>query len=278
VIQEHFHGILGESGQLPDEDLRAIFEAVERKSIRQAEAEDFDAMREGLGDAFADLGIDVDLSDLRPDMSPEEIASRMEEIRARFEQSTERQQARPRTRQERAREERERAAEELRTRDIGGLYRRLAKLLHPDLEPDPGLRVEKEAAMKQLTTAYKSNDLHALLRLELAWIVREQADAIRLTDEKLAVYNAVLREQVKELEAGLADVKLHPRFQPLRAFIDPYFGYLTFDGPALKRELTRVLLDLETSLAALRGPKAREKVLAILEDFAAAKRGGPELW
>jgi hypothetical protein len=274
VLQDQLLSIIGVLGELAEEDLRAIYEVVEGRSVKDAQAEDFEMMREELGEMLGAMGVEADLSQFQPGMSDTEMAARMAELKARVEEERSRKEAktdRPKTQRQKEREAREQAAEELRKRDVGGLYRQLAKLLHPDLEQDPVLRAEKEAAMKQLTTAYKNNDLHGMLRLEVAWIAREQADASRLTDQKLAIYNKVLKEQVAELEARLDAVLTHPRFQPLMKYVDPFFRELNFNGPAEKRSLQTMLRSIKKTLASLRGPSAGQTVADILEAFGLEK-------
>jgi curved DNA-binding protein CbpA len=98
-----------------------------------------------------------------------------------------------------------------RRRTIGAIYKQLAKVLHPDLEPDPEKRGEKLALMQQLTAAYRNEDLPSLLRLELEWLHREEGDLDRLTEEELKIYNAVLREQAGERQAGVRPLQLGSR-------------------------------------------------------------------
>jgi hypothetical protein len=280
VLQDQLSSIIEVLGELAEEDLQAIYAVVEGKTVKDAEAEDFVRMREELEEMLGTLGVDADLSRFQPGMSDAEMAAHMAELKARVEEerlSQETKTERPKTQRQKDREAREQAAEELRKRDVGGLYRQLAKLLHPDLEQDPVLRAEKEAAMKQLTTAYKNSDLHGMLLLEVAWIAREQADASRLTDQKLAIYNKVLKEQVAELEEQLDAVLVHPRFQPLMQYVDPFFQELNFNGPAEKRALQGMLRSIKKTLASLRGPNAGETVADILEAFTLEKRS-PILW
>lgn len=279
VVAEQLSGVIAVFGEITDDDLQAIFEEIEGISVKEAEAEDFEMMRDELGDMLESMGVDADLSGMRPGMSDAEIAAQMAQMKARMEESQEaarkKQQERPKTKRQLEREARDREVEEVRKKDVGGLYRQLAKLLHPDLEQDPVQRAEKEAAMKELTTAYKNSDLHGLLRLEVAWIAREQADASRLTDAKLAVYNRVLKEQVAELEEALAAVITHPRYHPLARYHDPFFGELRFDGPQERNQLRLTLNALRRSVTALRGPRGREEVRAILEDYVPRERRLP---
>lgn len=115
-----------------------------------------------------------------------------------------------------AKEERERVAAEMRDKDVGQMYKQLAKLLHPDLEPDPERRQQKEEAMKRLTVAREAGDLHTMLQLELEWMERESADVSRLGEDRLKIYNAVLKEQFQELQRRFAWMLDDPRYIPLR--------------------------------------------------------------
>ena len=108
------------------------------------------------------------------------------------------------------------------------------------------------------------------MRLELEWIVREQADVARLSDEKLAVYNAVLKEQVTELEEALQRVGEHPRFAMVQRHREQgplaAFGLLhRFDGPAIRARLREISDSLAHSIRALRSGDALAEVRMILE-------------
>ncbi len=50
--------------------------------------------------------------------------------------------------------------------DINVLYRELARLLHPDLEQDEAIRLEKEHLMKDLSRARQHHDLHTMLLIK----------------------------------------------------------------------------------------------------------------
>ena len=164
-------------------------------------------------------------------------------------------------------ETRIRQAEELRKKSIASLYKQLAKVLHPDLEPNAQRRARKAELMQELTTAYRTNDLHTLLRLELEWIEHEEGDLASLTDEKLSVYNQVLREQSRELERELADLAYHPRYQPITA----RDGRLTIrprtEGPAEAHLIDTAIASVEESIARLRSSKANAEVRAAIREY-----------
>jgi len=258
VIADLIDDTAAYDGGIVDEDLRILFETLTKDdsgSNAEEEMAVFEAMRSHVERAFGESGVDIDLSDIRPDSTEEEIRACIAKARhaARERGTTEDSGAeRPRrmTKKQLEREARVRQAEEARHRTIGTIYKQLAKALHPDLERDPERRREKLALMQELTAAHRANDLHTLLRLELAWLHREEGDIERLTDEKLAVYNTVLREQVAKLEHERDTLAYHPRFQAL-AVEDPLF--------ALRLELNSAdrAADLDISIQSMRGDLAR---------------------
>ena len=284
-LRDRLADIISTFGSLPDPDLQQIFEKIEGQSLQKAKAEDFDDMRQELGDILGAMGVEVDLSNLRPEMSDAEIAAEMAEMQARLHEKLQQEHAerkrasdksRPKTKRQIEKETREREVEEIRKRDLGSLYRQLAKLLHPDLEQDPAIRAEKEASMKELTTAYKNNDLHALLRLELTWIAREDADPSRLTDAKLAVYNQVLKEQVADLEEQRDNLPLHPRYQVLDPYRNPFFRGVGFNGPLEKSKLAKQIQATRNSIRQLEGPGGREEVIKIIDEIIESRRRVPD--
>ena len=121
--------------------------------------------------------------------------------------------------------------------------------------------------MQELTVAYRNSDLHTLLRLEIEWIKREQGNLDRLTDEKLAIYNDVLKEQADKLRDEIRELPYHPRYAPL-AVMDP-FGEISLrtGGKAEALELDQVIDQMEKSLARLRTDKGFEEVLAVVAEY-----------
>jgi hypothetical protein len=132
-----------------------------------------------------------------------------------FEKNKNKNQSKPKnkTKAELKREELQKQKDELKNKSIRSIYLALAKTLHPDLETDIDLKLEKEELMKKVIIAYDNKDLTTLLKLEMQWIYKEQNAA--LSAEKLRVYIEVLREQVNELEIQKYSFYNHPRFQPI---------------------------------------------------------------
>jgi hypothetical protein len=278
IIAEQISEIVCEEGSLTDDDLRALFEKVHGVDFGKVEQEEMEEARSGMEALFDELGIEIDLSGMRPDMSVEELAAKAAEMaetirqKAEQEENAFRRPERRKTKRQLEKEERMLQAEQVRKKSIATIYKQLAKVLHPDLEPDDALRQRKVVLMQDLTTAYRNNDLHTLLRLELEWIQREEGDVGRLTEEKLGAYNQVLNEQVRELERELAELPYHPRYQPIAAPDGPFEIRLRTDGPAEARSLDEMIASMEASIARMRTGEALDEVRDAIESHRAASR------
>jgi hypothetical protein len=276
IIADHLDALVQAEGSLADGDLRALFERVHRISFDRAEREGFEAVRSMMEEALDEFGLDVDLSDLQPNASEETLAAKAAEmadrIQRQFDEEADARSDRPRSKRQSAKELRLKQAEEIRQKSLATIYRQLAKVLHPDLEPDPERRQRKVALMQELTSAYHDNDLHSLLRLELAWLQREEGDVERLTDEKLAVYNQVLKEQADELQWELDELPYHPRYQPVVVETGPFGVPVQTDGPAEAWRLDRMIAGLEAGLARLRTDEALAEVRGAVQAFRAVSQ------
>lgn len=243
-------------GDITDTDLRAIFAELESESIeemRERMVKEKNAeLRDDIQDMFDETGIDMDVSDFDEDMTDEERQRFIDELRQQAAEADGRraeESARPRkkTKRELQREAREQAIEEARKRNIGAIYKQLARVLHPDLEADPAKRAHKEELMKELTVAHKAGDLHTLLRLEMEWIHREEGDLERLSGEKLRIYNDVLREQVTGLEQELNELAFHPRYEPLQQFGGLFEVLYGFNTGREKARIESIIASIEKS-------------------------------
>jgi hypothetical protein len=112
----------------------------------------------------------------------------------------------------RKRSRREAAAEARRAEEAQGarlsvreVYRKLASSLHPDRESDPIERARKTTLMQEINRAYQANDLLTLLRLQMEVEQIDPATLAALPAQRLAHYNEVLREQLRTLQAEIAE-------------------------------------------------------------------------
>ena len=277
-IGEQINEIAGEEGTLTDEDLQAVFKQVHGVDFGQVEQAEMEEVRSVMEEMFDDLGIGIDLSDLRPDMSDEELAAKAAEMAERIQRNAKEEEracrpsAHRKTKRQLEKEERMRQAEQLRNKSIASVYKQLAKVLHPDLEPDTGRKQAKGTLMQELTAAYRNNDLHTLLRLELEWIHREEGDVERLTEEKLSIYNQVLKEQVFELERELAELPYHPRYQPIVVPAGPFGIRLRTEDPAEMRWLDGTIASMEASIARMRNGDPLDEVRDVIKAYRVSSR------
>ena len=259
----------------PDVDLKALFERLHGIGYAEALQGELEEARSDMAAIFDELGVNVDVPELDPDMSEEDLAAaaaRLADGMRRAEEQRTGQAASPwKTKREQREEERARRLEQLRKENIGAVYKRLAKALHPDLEADPVEREKKSRAMQEVTTAYARADLHALLCLELEWIEGAGLDAARLGAEKLRAHVELLKEQASALEAECYQLRLHPRYAPLIA--DGPLGLpILIDGPREAAKLDDVIESLRIGVEHLGSDEAITVVRETLRAYREARQ------
>jgi hypothetical protein len=266
-----------EEGSLADDDLRALFERLHGRGFEEVASEEFEETREQIESMLNNFGIDIDLSDIKPGISEETLAAKAAETMARLRGEIEekRQPSSPRrhkNQRQMEKEERRRQAEELRKKTVATIYKQLARVLHPDLELDAEIRRQKEVLMRELTVAYRNNDMLTLLRLEMEWIEREEGDIKRLTEEKLAIYNQTLKEQAQNLERELHELPYNPRYEPITVPDGPFGGIIHVDGPAQARALDDINTTMEASTRDLQSSNGFLTLKAILQSYREEQR------
>jgi hypothetical protein len=275
IVATQLDRIARAEGGLADPDLRALFERVNGVTADDAEREHMEAARSIIEDMFDDMDIDVDLSGLRPGMSAEELAAAAAQIGDALHRKAgeldgweDGPNAKGNAR-ERARAERVRQAEVLRKKSVASIYKRLARLVHPDLERDGAERQRKVPLMQRLTAAYRENDLLTLLTMELEWIGGDHGVRGPLPADQLKLYNEVLGEQAADLEQEIADLPFQARYAPLAVEDSPFELRLRTDGPAEAHRLDRTIARMETSLERLRSREALREVRDSIREFRA---------
>ena len=280
IIAAELEELHSEEGTLADDDLRGLFERLHGRGVGDVEEEEMAEAREEIESMLNDFGIEIDLSELKPGVSDETLAAKAAEIAGHVRDAEENWRAskRPRhqTQRQMQKEGQIRQAEELRKKTLASLYKQLARVLHPDLELDPALKEQKQALMQELTVAYRNNDMHTLLRLELEWIAREEDNLERLTDDKLAIYNQTLKEQVADLQRELYELPCHPRYQPIAEFDGPFGVSIRDNGPAEARALDEGIASMEASIRDLQTKSGVETLKAIIQSFREEQRAKKE--
>ena len=274
VLKEQLDEIFSHA-RSPDADLKSLFERLHGIGYAEAVHGELEEARSSMAAIFDELGVNVDVPELHPDMSEEDLAAAAAQLadgmRRAEEQRTSQAASQRRTKRERREEERARQFEQLRKDNIGTVYKRLAKVLHPDLETDPVEREKKSRAMQEVTAAYTRADLHALLCLELEWIEGARLDAARLGTEKLRAHVELLKEQASELEAECYQLRFHPRYAPL--IVDGPLGMpILIDGPREAAKLDDLIESLRIDVERLGSDEAITVVRETLHAYRGARQ------
>lgn len=269
ILSELLDHVIGSDDEALERH-KKMYKALNGENYDDVLQQDMELMRDGINQMFADQGLDFDMDDV--DFSDSEaMARKMHALKEKFQAEQERLEQQPPKRKKTKRQlEMEARAEEMekaRNRSLSTMYKQLARSLHPDLEQDVTLKAEKEELMKQLTVAYQAQDLHTLLKLEAQWMSRNSGNIQALTEEKLSIYNAVLKEQVAELEVEYHRTIGHPRYESLM----PYGMYFTKN---MLREINRREMELrmrnqslEKSIEKLQGKDPLKEVKTCIRLF-----------
>jgi hypothetical protein len=261
-----------------DQDLQDLFERLNGVALAEVLQEQLDDARAGMAAVFVDLGLDLDVPDLRANMTEEEVAVTVATMADQMRRLEERRESseppRRRTRRQLKQEEQARQIEHWRRIGIGSVYKRLVKTLHPDLEPDASVRERKSVLMQEVTTAYSRSDLLGLLRIEMDWMGGDHLDATRLTGETIVAYTALLKEQAAELEAACAELPLQPRYADLLG-LDGLVSPVVIDGPATVERLTFAIDGLTAALERMAAGHGWREVRSLIQEHKRAVRGRP---
>jgi hypothetical protein len=211
TISELITGVAGDLIEEQDDaQLKAIYNRHSQSdydSEAAAELEDMKSVLEAM--LGAELGDDIDMS------SPEDLLQRahakMEEQQAREaaenQAREERRTKRKKSAKQLAAQARQEAAQAQLSQSIREVYRKLASALHPDREPDPQERQRKTALMQRANQAYGKNNLLQLLELQLELEHIDQSAINNISEDRLKHYNAILKEQLGELDQEILHVE-----------------------------------------------------------------------
>lgn len=112
----------------------------------------------------------------------------------------------------------EKEKEKLKAKSLKDVYHGLCKMLHPDLEKDHDLKLEKEVMMKEVVDAYEKNDLSKLLAIEVALVTRDKSRIKEIAKEKLKVYLSIFNEQIGKLNQEINHLIYEPHYDMIRVF------------------------------------------------------------
>lgn len=200
----------------PNDATKELYKKYSRSSYEEELSRQESEMKEGFSDMlFEQYGLQLDPSMLTENPDFRKIA---EELKKQWEQKERSKKAKPKTKKQLEKEELEQQKEALKNKSIRSIYVALAKILHPDTEPDEALKIEKEEMMKQVTVAYERRDLMQLLQLEMQWIKKHDDSLSKMEASTLNVYIQLLKDQVKELERELDMLYINPAFSAVSIF------------------------------------------------------------
>ena len=215
--------------QLPegrvDAALNEMFTKLNGETFERMEQREKECLKEEMLQAVKMMDLDINLdgidtNDMRAmqekvNEMEQKMAEKQEQEEQRYAQFKRKKPEKKKTAKQLESEQMQKAADEMKQKNISTIYKQLAKLFHPDLEQDEGRKIEKEALMKELTTAYEAKNLHTLLMLELKWIHNENDHLETLGEEKLLIYLQILREQARDLEFEINSISHQPRYAVL---------------------------------------------------------------
>ena len=275
ILIEQLDEVLTHVDGKPDPDLQALFERLHDVSYAQAMEDEIQLAQAGMAAIFDELGLDVEVPELRADMNDEEAAAAAAQLAEELHRAAESHDAETRTpRRGKATsrsEERALRHEQLRKNSLTAVYRRLVKQLHPDLERDPAARESKGRVMQDVTAAYTRGDLRVLLQLEVEWLVPAHDDAARLSGDRLRAYTTLLKEQATELEGEVQALPLHPRYAPI--VVDGPFGLATVvDGPREVERLDAAIEQIEAGLQRLSSKESLDEVRGAIREYRDAEK------
>jgi hypothetical protein len=198
-----------------DEGLKAIYNKHARSDF-DAEAARDDADQAQIMKAALEEGLGMDFGEA--DISSFEDLERaaMQQLSEREREAAHRE-ARKTRRKKSSRQLASEARREAETAQVGktlqDIYRKLAILLHPDHEQDPEERARKTLLMQEVNVAYERKDLLQLLELRLRFERVDERQVNTIAEDRLAHFNTLLAEQVRQLQEELATIEAPWRFE-----------------------------------------------------------------
>ena len=220
VLQQHLEEYFSQTEVEPDAVIQNIFTKLEGVSYEKMVQEETDRRNAEMQEAFEKINVNMKGVDMKDEAAmAEKVAEAKAKIAALKEENEEferlREAKRKKSTKQLEAEKMQKAVDEMKQKNISTIYKQLAKLFHPDLEQDEDKKVDKEILMKELIAAYEAKNLHALLMLELKWIHKETDHLESLTEDKLAIYLQILKEQASTLDYQRNSIFQQPQYAVL---------------------------------------------------------------
>lgn len=254
----------------PADDVIGLFNKWNDTSYEEIQEQEMSEVSE----IFSNMtGMDIDMKGFK---TPEDFARFAFELQEKMQKEEEqRKEKREQKRKEKKKTPKQIQAEmakeieeKQKLKTLRSIYISLAKILHPDTETDEIAKAQKEELMKKVTTAYNEKDITTLLKLEIEWITLDAKNIESLADEKLKVYNDMLKEQVKELEIKLQLQNQNPRYSILQGLINISEKSAKKEIEIHQKELQESITELEISANLLEnGNLSKKEIINSIRQF-----------
>jgi len=251
-----------------DSEICSIYKKLHGIDFRDVVADELMYMKQDIEEMFKENGMNVDFSQINIEDKEEEMVRKMYQAvdEALKENKTEFEQ-KPKSKRDLEKEKKALEIETLQKNGLSIIYKQLAKALHPDLELDTILKKEKEELMKQLTIAYKNEDLYTLLSLEIEWLKRfenknEQENSN--SDEQLKIYNSIFKDQIKSLQSNIKMAYFDPKYKAIQKYLA---DEMSIPQIKLHLEYQRALMaskEYKNMVKNLKGTTAEKAIRSIL--------------
>lgn len=190
-----------------NEDLKILYEKYTQESFDEMDAEAENATAEMMKSMMSSMfGVkfeeDADVSN--PQKMQEYMERKMEEKQA---ETQAKKASKKKTDKQIEKEEKIKEEAKNISKAARSIYTDLVKAFHPDRERDETERIRKTEIMKKVTQAYEDDDLFELLRLKIE-LQGSDIQSLTMADEQLKYYNKILKEQVRELEENLWQLRM----------------------------------------------------------------------
>lgn len=265
---------------LPSEinpEIKNIFEDIMEFDFEEEMAKEIDSLKEDITRFGSEQGINIDLSEINEKDTKEEIMAKFQkaffnelEKNGREPKKEPFSKIKKKSQQQLKKEEKLKEIAEIQKKGLSTIYKQLAKALHPDLELDPSLKIEKEALMAKLTTAYDNQDLHTLLTLEINWMNRFSSTQTNrlLADEQLKIYNSILKDQTESLKNELDSLHLHARYFDLLQILEESHENSILDALSNKeQQLSGDIMRYSSAVKDLKGGSNFTRLKQILKEY-----------
>jgi hypothetical protein len=194
----------------PDEATKKLYDYYSGGDFDEESKEEEERMKSVFTEMFHEqfgLKLDPSLFEGNPDFEKIE-----EDLKKQMAENAGTQKPQKKTKKQLEKEAKQLQKEELKKKSLRSIYLSLAKLTHPDTEPDENLRVEKEEIMKKVTVAYDNKDMMELLKIEMLWVKAHQQSLDNTDVNTVAIYVQLLKDQVQQLEYELNMVYHNPKY------------------------------------------------------------------